>query len=318
MASPAAVLSVLLTADSSRGVAALRAYQSQLETANTHIGKVEDSSKSMSSSLKTIKSPADDATKSLLGLAKAALAAGGAFAAFEAAKDAVKTTLELGEATEKLSAVTGLDTKTASTWIEAMKARGVQSKQVSVSFITLSKNIRNAEEGSKTAKTAFDQLGVSQKELGSGNTQQVLLDVANGLAKIKDPADRAALAQQLFGRGAQALIPVLAQGKKGVDDFLGSAQKVGAYLPNNTKEFAKAIDAQLSLGLSMEGLKISFRTALLPTLVDGANAIPEFHHADPIRPGCRLASSGHAGSVGRGRCRSSNPCSTMSSVTSAP
>ena len=276
MATPAAVLSILLTADSTSAGRALRSYQAQLETANTHIGKVEGATRKMSSSLGTVKKPADDATKSLKGLAKAALEAGGAFVAFDAAKDAIKTTLDLGEATEKLTAITGLDTKTASTWIEAMKVRGVQSKQVSVSFITLSKNIRNAQEGSKTAKKAFDELGISQKELKNDTVQQAIGQVADGLKNLKDPADRAALAQQLFGRGAQALIPVLAQGKKGVDDMLASTQKLGAYLPDNTKQFSDAVDTQRKFGLALDGLKITFTTAVLPLLISAADAVTKF------------------------------------------
>ena len=276
MATPAAVLSILLTADSSRAATALRGYQAQLETANTHIGTVEKSTGRMNNSLKSVKAPADEATKSIKGLGKAILEAGGAFVAFEAAKNAVETTLELGHATERLTAITGLDTKTASTWIEAMKVRGVQAKQVNVSFITLSKNMRNAEEGSKTAKKAFDELGISQGELKNDNAQQAILQIADGLQKVKQPADRAALAQQLFGRGAQALIPVLAEGRKGIEDLLGGAQKFGAYLPNNTKAMQGAIEAQHAFALAMDGLKISFTTAILPTLVKGAQVVMDF------------------------------------------
>ena len=157
-----------------------------------------------------------------------------------------------------------------------MKIRGVQTKQVSMAFITLSRNMRNAEDGSKTAKVAFDQLGVSQEYLRTHSTEDVLLAVSDAMGKMRDPAQRAALAQQLFGRGAQALVPVLAQGKQGVEDMLAAAQRYGAFLPNNVKTMAGAIEAQRAMNLAMDGMKISFTEAVLPVLVASATALMGF------------------------------------------
>ena len=56
---------------------------------------------------------------------------------------------------------------------------------------------------------------MSQDTLKSKNTEKILLAVADGMSKVEDPSRRAALAQQIFGRGAQGLIPILAQGKQG-------------------------------------------------------------------------------------------------------
>ena len=213
---------------------------------------------------------------SVKGLTKSLLAAGGAFAAYETAKEAITSTLELGHATERLSAVTGLDVKQASTWIETLKARGVASTAASTAFITLSRNISHAEDGTKTAKKAFDSLGISMADLKTDSTQQVVLQVADAFGKIESPARRAALAQQLFGRGAQGLIPILAQGRQGVDDALAATQRYGAYLPQNVKQLQGAVDAQHNLNLAMDGLKISFTTAVLPSLLKGATALLGF------------------------------------------
>ena len=212
-------------------------------------------------------------TGSVKGLTTSLLAAGGAFAAFDAAKEAITSTIELGHATEKLSAVTGLDVKQASTWIETLKARGVASTAASTAFITLSRNISHAEDGTKTAKKAFDSLGISMADLKTDSTQQVVLQVADAMSKVESPARRAALAQQLFGRGAQALIPILAEGKQGVLDALGATQRYGAFLPQNGRQLEGAASAQRNLNLAMDGLKISFTTAVLPSLVKGAGAL---------------------------------------------
>ena len=276
MASPSAILSILVDANTGKAGVALANYQKQLEQANLHGGNLEKQSSKTSKSISGLSAPAEKSARSLAKLAGATLAAGGAFVAFEKAKEAITTTVELGHATERLSAITGLDAKQASTWIETMKVRGVATKAVGLSFITLSRNIRNAGEGSKAAKKAFEELGVSQDDLKKRNTQQVLLEVADGLAKIDNPARRAALAQQLFGRAAQGLIPVLAQGRKGVQDALDTTQKYGAFLPKSVKGINQAVDAQRELALAGDGLKISFTTAVLPSLVAVSQKVLDF------------------------------------------
>ena len=96
------------------------------------------------------------------------------------------------------------------------------------------------------------------------------------MKNIKQPAERAALAQQLFGRGAQGLIPILSEGRKGVQDALNVTQKYGAALPANAKQVLIAAEAQREMTLASDGLKISFTEAVLPTLVKVAQAILGF------------------------------------------
>jgi phage-related protein len=267
MATPAAILSILVEANSSQAAAALAGYQKQLEKANLSVSQVETSTGKANRGLNVLGDTAKKHTSTFKEMAKGLLEVTAAFEAFHIAKEAVTDTVELGHATERLTAITGLDTKTASTWIETMKIRGVQARAVNMGFITLSRNIRNAEGGSKTAKKAFDQLGISQKQLKNDTVQKAVLDVADGLQKVQSPANRAALAQQLFGRSAQALIPVLGKGSEGVKELLANTQRYGAFLPNHSASVEKAAEAQRSMELATEGLRLTIGTKLLPLLV---------------------------------------------------
>jgi hypothetical protein len=211
-----------------------------------------------------------------LGVGKAIAAAGAAYVGFSAAKSAIEFTTELTFAASKLSAQTGMDIQTASAWIESMKVRNVQSNALAMGMITLERNIRNAANGSKTATLAFTQLGVPVKDLKSQNLQATILQIADAFQKSANPTERAAEAQQLFGRNAKVLIPVLAAGAQGVRDMIGTAEKYGAVLPKNIKQFREAHEAQMKLNLAMDGLKISFTQAVLPYLIKGANALLAF------------------------------------------
>jgi hypothetical protein len=276
VASPAAILSILVEANTNMAAGRLRAMQGQLEATGAVVTEFEGKARGMSGTLGHVGGAAEKSRGGLLQFAKGAAAAFAAFKGFEAAKDAISSTVDLGKATLKLQAITGADATTASKWIELMKLRGLSGRAVGVSFITLSRNMRNAEHGSKTARTAFAQLGISQDQLKRTNPTEMISLVAEGLHKIHDPANRAALAQQLFGRGAQALLPVLAGGKKGVEENLAAIQKYGAYLPKNTKSIKGAIEASHGWELAQEGLKIKFATAVLPILVKVGNKVLDF------------------------------------------
>jgi phage-related protein len=268
MASPAAVLSILVTAQTSEAATKLRGMQTQLQATGSHMKVVEGNAGKMNRSLGESDRVARRASVGFGSLAKGILAAGGAFAAYEAAKSAVKDTMELTAATVRLSAATGMDAKTASSWIEVMKVRGVQSNAVAMGFITLERNMRNATDGSKASALAFKQLGIPMADIKKQNLQQTILEVADAFQKTKSPVERAAIAQQLFGRNAKVLMPVLAQGKKGIEDLLGAAQRYGAYIGNDQiKTFRKAHEAQLQMNLALDGLKIAFTRNVLPVLV---------------------------------------------------
>lgn len=267
---PAAVLSTLIKIEGMESATArLRQYDSLSRKASGGSDKFSKSTTEQGKAVRETNRHLNNGVKAIAGMV-------GAFGAYSIAKGAISDTLALSAATNKLSAITGLDTKEASSWIEVMKVRGVQTKQVNMAFITLSKNIRNAEDGSKTARKSFDQLGVSQEYLRTHSTQQVMLMAAEGMKNIESPARRAALAQQLFGRGGQALIPILNKGSKGIQDLLSTAQRYGAYLPNTKNKLADLREAQRNLNLAMDGMKISFTQAVLPSLVQGANLMLRF------------------------------------------
>ena len=217
------------------------------------------------------------AGSSISGLVGGLVALGGAYAAYGAAKNAIQTTMDLTGATIRLSAVTGMDAKTTSTWIEVFKARNISVTQAQMGFITLEKAVTGAASGSKTAVAAFDRLGVSMDVLKSGDTQRIILATADGFAKLTNPVERAALAQQLFGRNAKALIPLLSGGSAAIAAALTQAQKYGAYIGGDVaKDLMKMRAAQIEFNYALEGLKITFAVAVLPYLAKAMVAFNGF------------------------------------------
>ena len=213
-------------------------------------------------------------TKHLLGYAAGITSVAAAAAA---AKDAVKFTESLAKSSAALARTTGMDVKTASEWVETARLRNVEAQQLNRGFVTLAKNMRQVEMGSKTATRAFADLGVSQQALQSGDMTRVLMETADAFKQMPDGAKQAALAQQLFGRQAQTLIPLLNQGSVKLREQLGLVDQYGVALDKKgVQQALKAVEAQRKWQLAMDGLKVSLASGVIPALSRGVGAAANF------------------------------------------
>lgn len=204
-----------------------------------------------------------------------------AFASVAAAakimRDSVNETLALAKATTQLKRTTGLDTQEASAWVAVAKARGVEATKLNRSFIMLEKQLTASRQGSEKSTAALKALGLTQRDIEKGSFHQVIRKVADGYKDLKDPIERAAVAQQLFGRGGVSILPMLTQGSKGIAEYQRLAKELGATLSNDGLKNTLALrDAQIKWNLSMQGLKNTLAQGLMPALAKGALAVTGF------------------------------------------
>lgn len=225
------------------------------------------------------------AAVSALGLSKAVgpaglgvVSLGAAFKAYSFAKGAVATTTSLAGATRSLQAITKMDVRTASTWVEVAKVRGIEGQKLGLMFGTLSRNIRAADQGSKGAVKTFAQIGLSQREVARSSPHQLILKTADAFKSGLVPAtQQAAVAQQLFGRNGRALLPLLQSGSEGINKQFAIVSKYHAYLSaggaKSAKDFA---DAQRKQAIAVDGLKIAIGERLIPILTSGSQKLTDF------------------------------------------
>jgi predicted membrane protein len=192
--------------------------------------------------------------------------AGGTAAVYGAArflKGAVSSTENLAKATMTLQRATGLDARTASSWAEILKVRGIDTNRFQVGMVKLSKTMEAARAGNKKAIATFAALGVSQDAIATGNVNDVLMQSADAFAAMDNPAQKAATAATLFGKSGQALIPIMSGGSKGIEDQIAMVQKYGATI-GSTDEAKQMIARQREMAFAMDGLKIQLGTKLMP------------------------------------------------------
>jgi hypothetical protein len=181
-------------------------------------------------------------------------------------KGAVNETTNLAKATVGLQRITGMDTKSASAWVAIAKERGVQSKQLNMGFIALARNISSAAGGSKTSAKAFQALGLDAGNLKVQDAKTQMDMLADSFKALPPGVDKAALAQKLFGRQAQTLLPLLNQGSQGLNKQVTEMASHTGMTSKTVKDQMALVKSQREMNAAMLGLKVATGTALVPLL----------------------------------------------------
>lgn len=156
----------------------------------------------------------------------------------------------------------------------AAEQSGASFDDVSTGLRVLANNMDAANTGSKAQIKTFKDLGISVTD-SAGKLRPlnaVMLDVADKFARMQDGAQKAALAQELFGRGGAALIPTLNEGRAGLRAMGDQAQRLGLVISDDaaraSDEFNDSLDQMRAAG---QGLANTIGAAILPSLTDLSN-----------------------------------------------
>lgn len=175
----------------------------------------------------------------------------------------------LGEQTRKLAEATGASTREASGFIAIGDDFNVTADQLQSSFFKLEKGI-----GAGTVE--LDKFGaqvVTNKQGGVDLTSTVM-SIADAYQATTDPAQRAALLTEAFGKAGADMIPIIQNGGQAIQDMFAAADETHQILDpedvQRAEDFRLAMD---NLGDSMKGLGMVAGEALTPLLTDIANAL---------------------------------------------
>jgi hypothetical protein len=169
----------------------------------------------------------------------------------------------LGETAQQL----GVTTKALQVYRYAGSQVGIEQDSMDKSLGRLTKTIGQAEQGNKALGQAFGRLGISVDDLKGKGTDEVMRMIAEGLGRIPDAAQRAAIEVALFGKEGQKLDTLLAGGAEGIDNLTNAAQKLGIVLSD--EQIAKADEAHDKL----DALKQVLSAQIAGVVADNAGAI---------------------------------------------
>ena len=230
--------------------------------------------KELALQLKNLKKQQDETAGSSLSLSRAfqGLALGAAaYKIAEFGKQMFDATAQIIRASQ----VTGASAQTLAVFHKAAEDLGISTEAVDKGFVKLSRSILAFQQGSPLVVKAFQQLGISAKDFAGLNTDQKIKLVTDRLGSMAASTNKAALAQQLMGRGGAELIPVLNElAGEGFDKARQAAENLGLILDEKTlASFAAAQSAFKNLKAESEGIVLQFEAGLVPALADIANAL---------------------------------------------
>lgn len=212
--------------------------------AQDSLSKTDKKSKSvaerMGSGLKT-------AAKWGIGIATAA--AGAATAAGGLAVKAAGA----GDRIDKMSQQLGMSRSGFQEWDFVLSQSGSSIESMKQGMKTLSQRMQESAEGTGKGADNFEKLGLSVLD-ANGNMkdqEQIFEESIVAFQGMEDGVEKAALAQEMFGRSGQELLPLLNGSRGSLDELQEAYQELGIEMSD------EAVDAGVKFTDTMDQLKRS-------------------------------------------------------------
>jgi hypothetical protein len=165
--------------------------------------------------------------------------------------------------------------------VEALQALGYAGKQCGVDMATLEMGIKRlqkelfaASQGNKEALKTFADLGVNVQDILKLTPDEQFKRMATAIGSIKDPTARAGETLKIFGKNGTALLPLLMQGGKGLDDLQKQMSALGLVMgAEDVLQGEKLADTLKILGLASQIVFSSIGAQLAPVMVSFANTM---------------------------------------------
>ncbi len=152
----------------------------------------------------------------------------------------------------------------------AAKQSGVSVSIFSQSLDNMLQRIGMLASGVRTTSVHLSQFGLSAKKLASESPAVALREIVHALHHTGNAAERAALAQAIFGRGGLQMINVLGKGNKSLDAQIKLAKQLGVSF--NAIQATKVEDANTALG-KMQAVWTGLKQTLIIQLAPMVTAL---------------------------------------------
>ena len=144
---------------------------------------------------------------------------------------------------------------------------GLDDGQLDKSLKIMVKRIGEVRQGTGEAKVAFDAMNLSVDRLAGLGAFDQFKAIAEGINQIPVAADKAAAANQIFGRSGADLLVLLNRGASGVEAFRKEFEAIGQPLSNfDAAKIEEANDSMLRMKTTLTGVKNQLTVALAPVI----------------------------------------------------
>ena len=180
-----------------------------------------------------------------------------------------RSIITLGDRLQNVSIQTGIAVEELEILQYAASQTGVGTDQLNAAIQKFSINIGKAEDGTVAQLDAFEALGISLKN-NEGNlidTSQLFVEVADGISKVEDPANKARIASDLFGRTGVELLALLNGGAGQIQFFSDRLRDMGGIMGKTASdEFSNFNDRMDDLNRILRAKVAGALVVVLPAI----------------------------------------------------
>lgn len=193
--------------------------------------------------------------------------AGGAsiFAALSVAARHFSEAIQLGDDLVDLNAQTGVAIDKLMELQMAFDLNGMKADQVQPVLSKMQRLIAEAGSGSAEAAAKFSMMGISIAEIQGLNADEQLKKIGEAITEIQNPAQRSAMAMEIFGKSGAKLLSVFAAG--GMDEVRRVLGNQAELLLQNAGVFGKASDILGLTGNKIRGFFVGMASEIVPPLM---------------------------------------------------
>lgn len=241
----------------------------------------------------------------LAAIARFATSPAGMFAGF---LTAAKMASEGGDEMVHLAEKAGTSVEAISALAYAARRADVNSDSLATSIKKMQVNIVDAARGGKQGQEALLALGLTAAELGRLLPEEQFKRVADRIAAIENPSERAAAAVKIFGRNGTELLPMILDGAQGIAKWEDRARRLGLVMNSEVAEGAHRFslllgdlhDVVMSGAKAIGGAIIPELTRFIDWIVRGTAAARDWikDHKQIVVTALQLSGAIVAGGVG--------------------
>lgn len=181
---------------------------------------------------------------------------------------AARTFDKMGSEMADASARLGMTTEALSGLAFIAELGGSSMEELENGIRKMQRTLVDAASGAQSAQDALRLVGLTVEDLDGLSPDKQFKRIAESLSKIEDPTVRAAAAMDIFGKSGTKLLPMMAQGVKGIEMAEEEAKRLGLIMSG---EDAKAADTfGDTLGILIKSIKMAafhIGASLAPTLI---------------------------------------------------
>ncbi|MCL4193730.1 MAG: hypothetical protein KJZ87_18475, partial [Thermoguttaceae bacterium] len=150
-----------------------------------------------------------------------------------------KVFANMGSQLADMSARTGVSVEALSELGYVAEMSGGDLETLEAGLRKMQKAIVEAATGSQSAQESLSALGITIADLKNLSPDEQFMLIADRLAQIKNPTQRAAAAMEVFGKSGTKLLPMMAGGAAGLEAMRQKARDLGLVM---SSEDAAAAD----------------------------------------------------------------------------